>query len=224
MYVNRLSKQLIRVGNVVSVSKLDAVKLPSENAKDNKEIINVAVPEVVKDKASIFKKPSVPSQSQKLSVGKPLDQIVTKSLSEDIDMKSATSVCSMDFNVVDLTKTPDSQSPPSKTPPAVVKHSSPAKSSIAVAKSDPSSNSQPIITVQVVHGNVVDLTGDDTKNHKVENKKPTSKSKKDSDKPPKKKKTTISEDTKLKIRDSIFANMLAKQKGVFGVMFLASRC
>ena len=146
-----------------------------------------------------------------------------KSSNEDIDMKSATSVCSMDFNVVDLTRSHDTPISSTKTTtPSIPKHNASEKSSTTGTKSSTSSISQPITTVQVVNDSVVDLTGDDDEKLKEEPKKQPTKAKKDADKPPKKKKTTISEDTKMKIRDSIFASMLAKQKGKVGadVLFL----
>jgi len=204
----RLSKQLIRVDRSSNTTAFDGAKVSSEISKECSKLSSVHS-KPVQDNLSVFKKPSIPNQSQKVSLGKPNDQL--KSLNEDVDMKSATSVCSMDFNVVDLTHSQDQQVPSSKSiPPSIPKHDA-AEKSTAGSKS----TSQPIITVQVVHDSVVDLTGDDDEEKpKEDTKKQPIKPKKESEKPQKKKKTTISEDTKMKIRDSIFASMLAKQKGM----------
>lgn len=152
----------------------------------------------------IFKKPPDPSQLQRVIGSKP--DAKAKSSVDDVDMKSASSVCSMDVtNVIDLTQDVDVETSKKDIP----LHSKSVKETVSRS----SSSSLPIITVQVMQDNVVDLTDLDQSDRRDETKKQTAKVKKDSDKPAVKKKTTISEDTKMKIRDSIFANMFAKQKG-----------
>ena len=162
---------------------------------------------------SVFKKPSLPHQSQKVPLAKANDHPPLKSLNDDVDMKSATSVCSMDFNVVDLTGGPEE----SHLPISNVSTTKAAQTTKLPANSTTSSKAT-LITVQVVQDGVVDLTGDDDEEKtQVETKKPIVKQKKEpaTEKPAQKKKTTISEDTKMKIRDAIFSNKLAKQKGNF---------
>ena len=153
---------------------------------------------------SVFKKPATPSQLQRVAGTKP--EAKSKPLIEDVDMKSASSICSMDVtNVIDLTQETDADSLKSN----VVSLPKPVKK----VSRTPAASSVGIITVQVMQDSVVDLTGADQTNCQDEGKKSVVKQNKETEKPATKKKTTISEDTKMKIRDSIFANMFAKQKG-----------
>ena len=212
VYLCRLSKQLIPVENNADGAKLSSIT--SEDSSERTRIPSVTLSSNGKDGMSVFKKPTVPCLNHKLSSYKTNEQLLpVKSLNIDVDMKSASSVSSMDLNITDLARSQDLQISMSKSIQPTMSKDGFAKKVASTILVKPTPSNQSIITVQVVDDGVVDLTGDDNKNAKEENKKLASKSKKDSEKVPPKKKTTISEDTKMKIRDSIFANMFAKQKG-----------
>nr|CAB3263637.1 ERK5 mitogen-activated protein kinase 7 [Phallusia mammillata] len=181
---NRLSKQLIIVSKQPQTPSTDATK------------------DFNKTPTEVFKKPQTPVASQRI-LPKP-DHSTT---ANDIDMKSASSVCSMDYSLeLDPATVDKALKLPSKTT------TDPKVTTVTSKK--------PMITVHVVQDNepesdvtVVKETPPvkETKSSDTAKRQPTS-TKSNTNNAVKKK--TISETTKTKIRDTIFASMLSKQKGL----------
>ena len=208
----RLSKQLMVVN--AGRNATDGAKMTSDDSK------NLLVSNTVKD---VFKKPTLPFQVQRAAL-KPADRSLIKAPSIDVDMKSATSVVSMDLNVIDLTEAQDEKSESVSDQSDSLENNQIEKRSTISNNTVAASKPNPIITVQVVQDNVVDLTGETPTETLGEDKKILPKQKKESEKnATKKKKTTISEDTKMKLRDSVFANMFAKQKGMLATLIFHRR-
>lgn len=151
--------------------------------------------------SDIFKKPPTPAAAQKVH-NKPVDTAKQVELRDnDVYMKSPSSVSTMDLSIE-----AESKSSKTSSSKSVARPSSPARPPPTPVNG---LVKQPMITVHVVQDDEPKIS------------KKSSPEKEKSKQPPSSKKTasqhqkkgTISEDTKMKIRDTIFASMLAKQKG-----------
>ncbi|XP_076800979.1 uncharacterized protein LOC143445628 [Clavelina lepadiformis] len=215
---NRLSKQLTIVTQVpaskepTSTQATEVQKNLPTNIISNISISDTSIP------ADIFKKPLMPSNLPRGSLIKPVStsQSNNKSSSDNVNMKSATSISSMDMSVEleqDVVRKSLVQSGTSKQ-----KDNNRSRTVESVPIVTDQQPMKPMITVQVVQDDPDSLSEDSSEKDESSTKqvpKPKREDKRGSKNSQNQtKKTTISENTKMKIRDTIFASMFAKQNGL----------